>query len=148
MTEPTTVALTIHITAPNAGDAQSRAQAIADHITGEFGDSMRLRVAITDPDYAPPPPGSDRDALPEHLRALIAPHMRPYLGTGCETARACFLAAEAFPEHADELRAWGQREHASCRTTRKQDMARCQCDCHPATGAPVRIAGTTDPDWP
>lgn len=56
MTEPTTVALTIHVTAPNPGDAQSWAQAIADHVTGEFGDSMRLRIAITDPDYTPPPP--------------------------------------------------------------------------------------------
>jgi hypothetical protein len=80
--------------------------------------------------YVPPPPGSDRDALPEHLRVLIAPHMRPYTSTACETARACFLAGEVHREHADELRTWEQREHAACRITRKQDMVKCQCDCH------------------
>jgi hypothetical protein len=75
--------------------------------------------------YVPPPPGSDRDALPEHLRALIAPHMRPYVSTACETALACRLAAEVHPEHAGELREWAQREDAACRQTRKQDMAAC-----------------------
>lgn len=82
--------------------------------------------------YVPPPPGSDRDALPEHLRRLIEPQMPLYLSTGCETARACRLATEVFPDHADELRVWERRQHAACRITRKQDMARCQCDCHSA----------------
>lgn len=50
MTEPTTVALTIHITAPGP-DAANHAQTIADLVTAEFGDSMRLRIAITSPDY-------------------------------------------------------------------------------------------------
>jgi len=80
--------------------------------------------------YTPPPPGSDRDALPEHLRGLIWPHMRPYLSTACETADACRLAAAEYPEYADELRAWETREHAACRVTRKQDMASCDCRCH------------------
>jgi hypothetical protein len=125
----TTVTLTVHVTAPGA-DAAHHAQTIADLVQAEYGDSMRLRTAITTPDYTPPPPGSDRDALPEHLRALIAPHMRPYTSTACETARACRLAAEVHHDHADELRTWEQRQHAACRITRKQDMARCTCDCH------------------
>jgi hypothetical protein len=61
--------------------------------------------------------------------------MRPYTSTACETARACFLAGEVHREHADELRTWEQREHAACRITRKQDMAKCLCGCHaPAVG--------------
>lgn len=80
--------------------------------------------------YVPPPPGSDRDALPEHLRALIAPHMRPYVSTACETAAACRQAAEQHPEHAGELQAWAQREDAACRQTRKQDMAACEGAAH------------------
>jgi hypothetical protein len=80
--------------------------------------------------YVPPPPGSDRDALPEDIRRLIEPSMRPYTSTACETARACFLASEVFQGRADELLAWAERQHAACRITRKQDMARCVCDCH------------------
>lgn len=80
--------------------------------------------------YVPPPPGSDRDALPGGLRALVAPHLTDYLSTACETASACKFAAEDNPDRSDELRTWGQREHASCRQTRKQDMAACACPCH------------------
>jgi hypothetical protein len=138
----TTVALTIHVTAPNPGDAASWAQTIADHVVGEFGGSMRLRTAITDPDYTPPPPGSDRDALPDELRLMVAPHMRPYISTACETAWACGRASEVHPDRATELRAWERRQHAACRITRKQDMARCQCDCH--RDATERIAETTE----
>lgn len=83
--------------------------------------------------YVPPPPGSDRNALPDDLRALVAPHMTGYLSTACETASACKFAAEDNPDRSDELRQWEQREHAACRQTRKQDMARCTCPCHRAT---------------
>jgi hypothetical protein len=138
----TTVALTIHITAPNAGDAQSWAQGIADHVQAEFGDSMRLRIAITQPDYVPPPPGSDRDALPEHLRLMIAPHMRPYVSTACETALALDRAAQTHLPSMAVLADWERRQHTACRITRKQDMAECACDCHRETPGP--IAATTD----
>ncbi|WP_405590007.1 hypothetical protein [Streptomyces sp. NBC_01190] len=80
--------------------------------------------------YVPPPPGSDRDALPPELRRLIAPQMRPYLSTACETADVCRRAAEVHPDRGDELRDWAAREHGDCRITRKQDMAGCGCDCH------------------
>lgn len=125
-----TVALTIHVTAPTEGDARSWAQTIADLVVAEHGQHMRLKVDVTRPDYTPPPPGSDRDALPEHLRRLIAHRMTVYLSTACETAHACHHAAGTFPDHADELQQWEQREHAACRRTRKQDMAECVCDCH------------------
>lgn len=82
------------------------------------------------PAYTPPPPGSDRDALPAYLRPLIAPQMRPYLSTACESAAACKSAAEIFPQHTDEFLAWARREHTDCRQTRKQDMAKCTCRCH------------------
>lgn len=134
MTQPTTRAVTIHVTAPTPDDAAHHAQTIADLVTAEYGDAMRLRVVVTTPDYTPPPPGSDRDALPEHLRRLIHHRMTTYLSTACETADACHHAATTFPDHADELRQWEQREHASCRLTRKQDMATCVCECH---GGPV-----------
>ena len=130
MSEPTTLALTIHVTAPTPGDAQQLAQTLADLVQAEYGDSMRLRVAITRPDYTPPPPGSDRDALPDHLRALIAPHMRPYVSTACETALACDRASTIHHPQMATLADWEQRQHAACRITRKQDMAPCQCDCH------------------
>jgi hypothetical protein len=39
---------------------------------------------------------------------------------------------------------WERRQHAACRLTRKQDMARCVCDCH--TGRPVAPAVETDLD--
>jgi hypothetical protein len=80
--------------------------------------------------WTPPPPGSDRDKLPDHLLALIADRMRPYLSTACETAAALEAAGPANPGHGDELRQWAEREHASCRLTRKQDMAPCSCPHH------------------
>jgi hypothetical protein len=102
--------------------------------------------------YVPPPPGSDRDALPEHLRGLIAPHMRPYISTACETALALDRAAQTHLPSMTTLVDWERRQHAACRITRKQDMAECVCDCHPTTPTtPERIAGTTTgrpPDLP
>lgn len=89
--------------------------------------------------YVPPPPGSDRDALPPHLRPLIAPHMPPYESTACQTERACRAAAEEHPQHAAELLAWADREHLACRRTRKQDMAECSAPCH-GTGRPISPA--------
>lgn len=84
--------------------------------------------------YVPPPPGSDRDKLPDHVLAAIGPHLRPYLSTACETAQACHIAAARDLDLYDELRDWGQREHSACRLRRKQDVADCGCRCHQETG--------------
>lgn len=99
--------------------AGARAQEVAD-----------VALAAIQGAYVPPPPGSDRDALPPDLRRLIEPQMPPYTSTACQTARACTLAAEVFSDRAAELLTWAQREHLACRRTRKQDMVTCGCDCH------------------
>lgn len=90
----------------------------------------RVAVVAIQGTYVPPPPGSDRDALPADLRRLIAPQMPPYTSTACQTAQACKLSADIFLTMAPELLHWAQREHASCRLTRKQDMQACVCACH------------------
>jgi hypothetical protein len=94
--------------------------------------------------YVPPPPGSDRDALPEELRALIAPHMPEYVSTTCQVALALDRASTIHLPSMVTLMDWERRQHAACRLTRKQDMARCVCDCH--TGRPVAPAVETDLD--
>lgn len=45
----TTRAVTIHVTAPTEGDAQTWAHTIADHVQAEHGDTMRLHTTITEP---------------------------------------------------------------------------------------------------
>lgn len=111
----------------------------AEQVHGHGGASRIVWDDLED-GYTPPPPGSDRDALPDELRRLIEPQMRPYLSTACETARACQLSAEVFPDQAGELQRWEERQHASCRLSRKQDLALCQCDCHTIRPGP----GTLD----
>lgn len=84
--------------------------------------------------YVPPPPGSDRDKLPDHLLAAVAMHgdPPPYVSTYCQTATALATAAARLPDQAGELREWADRQHRSCRLTRKQDMEPCLCGCrHP-----------------
>lgn len=80
--------------------------------------------------YVPPPPGSDRDKLPDHLLAVAASHMPPYTSTACQMADALEAAAGEQPELVGELREWAQRMRSSCRITRKQDMAACQHPQH------------------
>jgi hypothetical protein len=104
----------------------SRNDIPSDHHRGEAAAVLDALQGL----YVPPPPGSDRDALPEHLRALIAPHMRPYVSTACETALACDRASTIHHAQMATFADWEQRQHAACRITRKQDMAACQCDCH------------------
>ena len=87
-------------------------------------------LGVVQSSYVPPPPGSDRDKLPDHLLALI--EMGPYLSTGCETAHALERAIPVHTYLAGELAEWAEREHASCRQTRKQDMAPCRCPHHQA----------------
>lgn len=81
-------------------------------------------------DWTPPPPGSDRDKLPDHLLAVV--DLGPYDSTACQMARALKEAEIWHPEMVGELRQWTERQHASCRLTRKQDMAPCICHCHQA----------------
>lgn len=122
-------------------------QAVEDHLRAAIRDALEAtdhadHAALTDAVYqavqglyVPPPPGSDRDALPDDLRALVAPHMRPYLSTSHETADALYAATLGHPDRAGELREWAGRMAASCRDTRKQDMARCMHPDHRTDGA-------------
>lgn len=99
------------------------AQAAADAALGAIADA-----------YIPPPPGSDRDKLPDHILAAVAMHgdPPPYVSTYCQTATALETAAARLPDQAGELREWADRQHRSCRLTRKQDMEPCLCGCgHP-----------------
>ncbi|MBM9510055.1 hypothetical protein [Actinacidiphila acididurans] len=84
--------------------------------------------------YVPPPPGSDRDKLPDQVLALIT--LPPYLSTACQTAQA--LEAVTPPPGRD-LSDWTWAMHTTCRLTRKQDMAPCRCACH-GTGRPIAPA--------
>lgn len=143
--EAITAALRGHYLSPDrsAADADGNAPCVCGgwYEPGPMGDDeddwdnhmAEVALAAIQGLYVPPPPGSDRDALPEDLRALITPHMRPYLSTYCETARACHLSVEVFPDRAADLQQWEQRQHAACRITRKQDMTLCGCDCHTAS---------------
>ncbi len=78
--------------------------------------------------YVPPPPGSDRDKLPDEVLALI--NVPVYLSTGCEIARALETAAEQHPEMAGELREWARRKHLSCRRNNKSTGQLCICTHH------------------
>lgn len=87
-------------------------------------------LEVVQSSYVPPPPGSDRDKLPDRLLALI--EMGPYLSTACETAHALERVIPVHTDMAAELAEWAEREHASCRQTRKQDMTPCRCPHHQA----------------
>lgn len=132
-------------TPPVPGLRDTLAAWLRDHALADPEDEAAIDslIAILQGLYVPPPPGSDRDALPPHLRALIAPHMPRYESTACQTERACRAAAREHPEHAEELLAWADREHLACRRTRKQDMAECGAACH-GTGRPV-VPAVTQP---
>lgn len=84
-------------------------------------------LAVLQGAYVPPPPGSDRDKLPDWVLDRVS--LPPYLSTGCQTAQG--LEESARRESPDaELVVWARRMHASCRQTRKQDMAPCTCPHH------------------
>lgn len=79
-------------------------------------------------DWTPPPPGSTRDQLPNHILNLLPP--RSYLSTACETARLCHGAAITHPDHADELQQWRDQLHNRCRLNHKYTGRLCHCPCH------------------
>lgn len=74
--------------------------------------------------WTPPPPGSTREQLPDHLLALI--DIPPYTSTACETAGLLAAAIVRHPEHADELRQWESRQRQRCRINNKYTGVHCQ----------------------
>lgn len=99
-------------------------------IDGETGAIAAVAVAAIQSAVVPPPPGSDLDKLPDRILARIG--IPPYLSTGCQTAKAIEDAIRA-GDPDEELADWAERMHASCRLTRKQDMAPCKCEHHRIT---------------
>lgn len=97
------------------------------HITGSAADIADIALAAIQGAYVPPPPGDDRAALPDHLLAAIAPHTVPYVSSYEQIADACAAAGWETTDSAlrAELLEWAARMRASCRQTRKQDMAPC-----------------------
>ncbi|SES03944.1 hypothetical protein [Streptomyces qinglanensis] len=85
------------------------------------------KLTVTD-DFTPPPPGSTREQLPDHLLRLI--DVPPYTSTACETARECERVVDVHTEHAEELRAAADHLHDRCRRNNKFTGVPCGCDCH------------------
>jgi hypothetical protein len=77
---------------------------------------------------APPPPGSTREQLPDHLLTLIQPHLPNYLSTACSTGQ--LLNCDLDQPHASEREAWAERMHQRCRLNHKFTGQLCCCDCH------------------
>lgn len=118
------------MTAPAGTALQAITRALEDCRTSTSATQAEHVLAALQGLYVPPPPGDDRDALPGHLLAVI--HLTPYYSTACQTGTALGHAAVPRPAMAAELCHWAARTHASCRATRKQDMAPCICGCHRA----------------
>ena len=83
--------------------------------------------------WTPPPPGGQREQLPNHLLALIEP--APYLSTACQTAdllacAACFPGSGVPRPQYDELLEHAERLHQRCRLNHKFTGQSCACPCH------------------
>lgn len=118
---------------------QQVSRALREHGMVHLGDQVPadeydccadVAIEVMQAAYVPPPPGSDRDKLPDHVLAVIAPHMAPYTSTACQVADALEAAARQHPGMAAELLEWAHRMRSACRLTRKQDMALCQHPQH------------------
>lgn len=107
---------------PNAIAMAQRGESIILNMS-EAGEVARVALAAVRSSYVPPPPGSDRDKLPDDILSLIAPYMDEYVSTACETAQAAQEALEVgFDADPHVLTSWTSRMHSSCRLTRKQDL--------------------------
>lgn len=109
------------------------------HLTGGAADIADIALAAIQGAYVPPPPGSDRAALPGHILDLISAEVRPYLSTACEVAQA--LERQALERPNVELLEWATRMHAQCRITHKYTMQPCACGC----GHPGRASSEEQP---
>jgi hypothetical protein len=103
-----------------------------------------LRTALDQPTpdapaWTPPPPGSTREQLPDHILALL--DIPAYTSTACETAELLAAAATRRPEHADELRMWEDRQRQRCRINNKYTGVHCQ---HTTPG-PTATQATDNP---
>jgi hypothetical protein len=86
--------------------------------------------------WTPPPPGSTREQLPNHILDIARPHLPDYLSTACQTAdvvacAACYPRSGIPRPQYDELRAHAERLHNRCRRNHKFTGQLCVCGCHP-----------------
>lgn len=100
----------------------------ADHPYWErWRETAAVVIRIADREH-PPPPGSTRKRLPDHILALIV--MRSYLSTACEMAAALQSAITRHPEYKTELELWRDVMHAECRENNKFSDVPCACVHH------------------
>jgi hypothetical protein len=97
-----------------------------DHAT--YRRNAEAALAAIQDAYVPPPPGSDREQLPDHLLALIRPELPFYLSTACSTGQ--LLACDLDQPHASERNTRAEQLHARCRLNHKFTGQLCCCDCH------------------
>lgn len=88
------------------------------------------------PAWTPPPPGSTREQLPDHILNIVRPDLPDYLSTACQTAdvvacAACYPRSGVPRPEYDELREHAERLHNRCRENQKFTGQLCVCGCHP-----------------
>jgi hypothetical protein len=92
------------------------------------------------PEWTPPPPGSTREQLPDHILDIARPHLPDYLSTACQTAdtvacAACYPRSGTPRPQYDELRAHAERLHNRCLNHEFTGQL-CVCGCHPTEETP------------
>jgi hypothetical protein len=91
--------------------------------------------------WTPPPPGSTREQLPDHILDIARPDLTDYLSTACQTAdvvacAACYPRSGVPRPQYDELREHAERLHNRCRLNHKFTGQLCVCGCHPTEETP------------
>ncbi|MFE9064874.1 hypothetical protein [Streptomyces violaceusniger] len=84
--------------------------------------------AVPERPFAPPPPGSTEEQLPDDVLALIDPP--PYLSTACGTAQLLEQAVVEHPDRQAGLGEWARRMHSRCRINNKYIGRLCTCGHH------------------
>lgn len=127
----TRIRRTIHIAdAEDATDWQRGYRACANRVTTELDHSAPAA------EWTPPPPGSTREQLPDHILDLIRDRLPDYLSTACQTAdtvacAACYPGSGVPRPQYDEIREHAERLHERCRLNNKFTGQLCVCGCHP-----------------
>jgi hypothetical protein len=102
---------------------------------------MQLIADTEQPEWTPPPPGSTREQLPDHILNIVRPDLPDYLSTACQTAdvvacAACYPRSGTPRPQYDELREHAERLHNRCRLNQKFTGQLCVCGCHPTEETP------------
>lgn len=89
---------------------------------------QRLQLAA---EWTPPPPGSTREQLPDHLLDLIRGSIPDYTSTACVTAGTLAVSVHLSHPRRAELWEHAERLHGRCRRNQKFTGQLCACRCHP-----------------